>query len=43
MKTFITNCYLLDMVGDSPNIRKADILINNNVIEKIDENIEIEG
>ena len=42
MKTLIYNCYVLDMVGNSPNIRKTDILINNNIIEKIDENIDIE-
>ena len=42
MKTLIVNCYVLNMVGDSPNIRKADILIENNIIEKIDENIDID-
>lgn len=42
MKTLIYNCYVLDMVGNSPNIRKADILIDNNIIEKIEENIEID-
>ena len=41
MKKLIYNCYVLDMVGSSPNIRKADILINNNIIEKVEENIEI--
>lgn len=42
MKTLITNCYVLDMVGNSPNIRKADILIDKNIIEKVEENIEID-
>ena len=42
MKTLIYNCYVLDMVGRSPNIRKADILINKSTIEKIEENIEID-
>lgn len=42
MKTLITNCYVLDMVGESPNIKKADILINNNIIKKVQPNIEID-
>lgn len=42
MKTLITNAYVLDMVGDTPNIQKNDILINNNIIEKIDKDIKIE-
>lgn len=42
METLITNCYVLDMVGNSPNIRKADILIKDNIIEKVEENIEID-
>jgi 5-methylthioadenosine/S-adenosylhomocysteine deaminase len=46
MKTLITNAYVLDMVGDTANIEKKDILINNNIIEKvekdIDKNIEID-
>lgn len=42
MKTLIYNCYVLDMAGNSPNIRKADILINDNMIEKIDQNIQID-
>ena len=43
MKKIITNCRLLDMVGEFPNIRKADILINDNIIEKIEEKIEIDS
>ncbi|MBO5397687.1 MAG: amidohydrolase [Clostridia bacterium] len=42
MKTLITNAYVLDMVGDTPNIQKNDILINDNIIEKIDKDIKIE-
>jgi len=41
MKTLITNAYVLDMVGDTPNIQKNDILINDNIIEKIDKDIQI--
>lgn len=41
MKTLITNAYVLDMVGDVPNIVKQDILINNNIIEKIDKDIQV--
>lgn len=40
MKTLITNAYVLDMVGDSANIEKKEILINNNIIEKIDKEID---
>ena len=41
MKTLITNAYILDMVDDElPNIRKTDILINNNIIEKIEKDID---
>ena len=39
MKKLITNAYVLDMVGDVANIEKKDILINNNIIEKIDKDI----
>ncbi len=46
MKTLVTNAYVLDMVEDSANIEKKDILINDNIIEKIekdiDKNIEID-
>lgn len=40
MRTLITNAYVLDMVGDTANIEKKDILINDNIIEKIDKEIE---
>lgn len=40
MKTLVTNAYVLDMVGNVANIEKKDILINNNIIEKIDKNID---
>ena len=36
MKTLITNALVLDMVGNTANIEKKDILINNNIIEQID-------
>ncbi len=42
MRTLITNAYVLDMIGDTPNIQKTDILINENIIEKIDKDIQIE-
>ena len=40
MKLLIKNAYLIDMVGDVPNIRKTDILVVDNRIAKIEENIE---
>lgn len=40
MKTLIKNAVLLDMVGEQPNIRKKDILINEKIIEKIEDKIE---
>lgn len=40
MKTLIKNATLLDMVKEEPNIRKSDILINENKIEKISSQIE---
>lgn len=40
MRTLITNAYVLDMVGDIPNIDKKDILIKDNIIEKIDKDID---
>lgn len=40
MKTLIKNATLLDMVGNEPNIRKTDILIEENKIIKIEENID---
>lgn len=39
MKTLIKNATLLDMVKEEPNIRKSDILINENKIEKISSEI----
>lgn len=42
MKTLIKNAYVLDMVGDTANIEKKDILINNNIIEEIDKDIDLE-
>ena len=42
MKKLIKNAYLLDMASSSANIRKCDILINNNRIEKIEPEIENE-
>ena len=39
MKTLITNGLVLDMVGEVPNIKKADILIENNKILKIEKDI----
>lgn len=42
MKKLIQNAYVLDMVDDIPNIRKSDILIDENIIEKIDKEINIE-
>lgn len=40
MRTLITNAYVLDMVGNTPNIQKTDVLINDNIIEKIDKDIQ---
>lgn len=40
MKTLITNALVLDMVGNTANIEKKDILINNNIIEQIDKEID---
>lgn len=39
MKTLIKNAVILDMIGENPNTRKADILIKNRRIDKIAENI----
>ena len=35
MKTLITNAYVLDMLGDEPDIKKSDILIEDNIILKM--------
>lgn len=40
MRTIIKNAYILDMVGDTANIVKGDILIKDNIIEKIDKDID---
>lgn len=40
MKTLIKNAILVDMVSEECNIKNADILINDNIIQKISENIE---
>ncbi|MBR3613783.1 MAG: amidohydrolase [Clostridia bacterium] len=42
MKTLVTNAYVLDMVGDIPNVEKKDILIENNIIKKIEKDIDKE-
>jgi len=42
MKILIKNAKILDMVEKKSNIRKGDILINDNIIEKIDIDINIE-
>lgn len=42
MKTLIKNAILLDMVKEQPNIRKSDILLNGNIIEKISSEIKEE-
>ena len=39
MKTLITNAYVLDMVEDTANIERKDILINDNIIEKVEADI----
>ena len=43
MRTLIKNAILLDMALDIPNVRKTDILIEENVIKKIDEKITDEA
>lgn len=40
MKKLIKNAYILDMVGEESNIRKSDILIQDNRIAKIETEIE---
>lgn len=42
MKTLIKNAYILDMVGEKPNIQKNDILIEDNIIKNIGKDIETE-
>lgn len=43
MKTLIKHAYILDMVGEVPNIQKKDILIENNIIKEIEKDIEIDA
>lgn len=43
MKTLIKNAYILDMVGEKPNIQKNDILIEDNIIKDIEKDIETEA
>ena len=43
MKKLIKNAYILDMVGEESNIRKSDILIQDNRIAKIETEIEEEA
>lgn len=40
MKILINNTILIDMVSEESNIRKTDILIEDNIIKKISQNIE---
>lgn len=40
MKKLIKNAYILDMVGDTAEIKKADMLIRDNLIEKIESEID---
>ena len=42
MKKLIKNAYLLDMVGETAHIQKADILIKDQKIAKIEPEIEEE-
>ena len=42
MKTLIKNAYILDMVGEKPNIQKNDILIEDNIIKDIEKDIGTE-
>ena len=43
MSILIKNAFILDMVGNEPNIKKADIYVEENRISKIAENIIIDG
>ena len=42
MKTLITNAYVLDMLGDEPDIKKSDILIEDNIIIKMERDLSDE-
>jgi len=41
MSILIKNAFVLDMVGNEPNIKKADVYIEENRISKISENISV--
>ena len=43
MKLLLKNSRLLDMVGDFPEIKMRDILIEDNKIAKISENINVDA
>lgn len=43
MGILIRNAFVLDMVGDKPNVKKADVYIEENRISKIAESITIDG
>ena len=42
MKTLITNAYVLDILGDEPDIKKSDILIEDNIIIKMERDLSEE-
>ena len=42
MKTLITNAYVLDMLGDEPDVKKSDILIEDNIIVKMQRDLSEE-
>ena len=42
MKTLITNAYVLDMLGDEPDIKRSDILIEDNIIVKMERDLSEE-
>ena len=42
MKTLITNAYVLDMLGDEPDVKKSDILIEDNIIVKMERDLSEE-
>ena len=43
MSILIKNAFILDMVGNEPNIKKADVYVEENRISKIAENINVDG
>lgn len=43
MSILIKNAFVLDMLGDEPNIRKSDVYIEENKIVKLEENINIDA